>query len=231
MVTLKVLTKWNCHCLVNSNLLAFRNYTRQLHVLVTVLWTSCCILQQQVFCSIIKTKWIEWEEGFYSKLQRSGLSQGCWCAIFTEWNQCFNPVQIGCVSLEVDWEDLKREKLEMKIALVRNRLSSHLFLHVIISSFWGDSDYTWHHPDEEQELCDNTASVKRCTKWKVYCLGFIFFPAFFILKCQSLPLPVEVEELNVLYGEQFQQWVLQIFNPCGKNHVIVQDYFFLSPNY
>lgn len=43
VVTLKILTKWNCHCLVNSNLLAFRNHSRQSHVPIPVLWASRCL--------------------------------------------------------------------------------------------------------------------------------------------------------------------------------------------
>lgn len=146
-----------------------------LHILAT------CVL----FCNQDKNG-LNGKRDFCSKLRRSDLSQGHQCVIFTERNQCFKPVRISCVSQEVNSVDLSREKLVLKIALVRNRLSSHLFLRVIIQSFWGDSEYTWHHPDEEKELCDNTANVKLCVKWKVYCLGFIFLLAFFILKCQSL---------------------------------------------
>lgn len=44
VVTLKILTKWNCCCWVSSNLPAFRNYTRQFCLPVPVLQTFCCIL-------------------------------------------------------------------------------------------------------------------------------------------------------------------------------------------
>lgn len=59
VVTLKVLTKWNCCCLVNCNLQEFRNYTRQLHIPVSVSCTSCFRFQQHVFYSVIKTR-MDW---------------------------------------------------------------------------------------------------------------------------------------------------------------------------
>lgn len=71
---------------------------------------------------------------------------------------------------------------------MRNGLSSHLFLRVIVYSFCADSEHSWHHADEEKELCDGTAKVKRCVKRNMYCLGFVLLLAFFILKRQSLCL-------------------------------------------
>lgn len=49
-----------------------------------------------------------------SKPQRSSLSQGHWCVVFPEINQCFNQVQISCISLEISYRDLNRKKVSAK---------------------------------------------------------------------------------------------------------------------
>lgn len=75
-----------------------------------------------------KKKGLNEKRDLCSKPQRSSLSQGHWCVVFTEINQCFNQVQISCISLEVSYKDLGRKKLVLKAVLVRNRSSSAFVL-------------------------------------------------------------------------------------------------------